>query len=96
MDVLSFILKNLVIKEKINCYLPFKSDRIRGVIFLMGVCIAKCVIPCVSKGKTETVSSSAQTLWEIGATDIDGNKYATLRELIPEGRLAVVVNVATK
>ena len=62
----------------------------------MGVCIAKCVIPCVSKGKTETVSSSAQTLWEIGATDIDGNKYATLRELIPEGRLAVVVNVATK
>ena len=48
------------------------------------------------KGGKEKMESSHDSLWTIGATDIDGKKIEQLGNLMSEKKAVLVVNVATK
>lgn len=45
---------------------------IRVCVFVMGNCVARCIIPCFAKGGTEKVTSEANSILELKANDIDG------------------------
>ena len=51
---------------------------------------------CFFKKGSEQVETQAGSLWEIGATDIDGQAVARLGDLCAGKKCVMVVNVASK
>ena len=61
----------------------------------MGVCLGKCLGPCVWKKGSDALTSTVQNLFELSAEDIDGDERE-LSSLCKGKQCIMVVNVATK
>lgn len=61
----------------------------------MGLCLAKCLAPCAYKKAQDVLSSTATSLFDLEAVDIDGNT-CSLADVCSGKKCILVVNVASK